>query len=295
MHDELTALFTCQGGVATAAQILAVISRRRLDELLESAVLERIWRGVYSNGAADVARRLTGLDLACGEVVGICLATAAGAYGFDTQGGPDLHVLNPVGHQLRPVHGLIVHRRDGAPVVTVSGRPATAPAWTAVEVARCLPRPRALATLDAALRSGHCGLTELSHAVVAQAGRRGIVTVRELLPLADGGAESPMESEARLVMSDGGLPAPILQYQLVDARGRLRRLDFAWPKHRVAAEYDSDQWHDSAGALRRDREKVAALQDLGWMVVPIVADDVRRRPDALVTRIRAHLAARECA
>lgn len=281
--------------MATTAQILAIISRRRLGEMLEYAVLERVWRGVYSNGAADTARKLKGLDLACGEVVGVCLATAAKAYGFDTEGGADLHVLNPVGHQLRPADGLVVHRRDGAPLVAVSGRPATAPAWTAVEVARSVRRPRALATLDAALRSGHCELTELSHAVVAQAGRRGIVRVRDLLPLADGSAESPMESETRLVMSDGGLPSPILQYELVDARGRLRRLDFAWPQYRVAAEYDSDQWHAGADALRRDREKVAALQDLGWLVVPIVADDVRRHPDVLVARIRAHLVGRECA
>ena len=98
-----------------------------------------------------------------------------------------------------------------------------------------------------------------------------------------------MESEARLVMLDGGLPTPVLQHELVDARGRWRRLDFAWPRHRVAAEYDSGEWHVGAEALRRDREKFAALQDLGWLVVPIVADDVRRHPIALVDRIRAHL------
>ena len=57
--------------------------------------------------------------------------------------------------------------------------------------------------------------------------------------------------------------------------GRLRRLDFAWPKHKVAAEYDSDEWHAGAEALRRDRNKLAALQDLGWTVVPVIADDVR--------------------
>jgi len=98
-----------------------------------------------------------------------------------------------------------------------------------------------------------------------------------------------MESEARLVMIDGGLPSPVLQHEVVDARGRLRRLDFAWPEHRVAAEYDSGEWHVGMEALRRDREKLAALQDLGWLVVPIVADDVRRQPSRLVDRIRAHL------
>jgi very-short-patch-repair endonuclease len=58
---------------------------------------------------------------------------------------------------------------------------------------------------------------------------------------------------------------------------------------KVAAEYDSDEWHAGAEALRRDRNKLAALQDLGWTVVPVIADDVRRRPQALVARIRAHL------
>ena len=98
-----------------------------------------------------------------------------------------------------------------------------------------------------------------------------------------------MESEARLVMIDGGLPRPVLQHEVVDARGRLRRLDFAWPKHKVAAEYDSDEWHAGAEALRHDRNELAALQDLGWTVVPVIADDVRRRPQALVARVRAHL------
>jgi hypothetical protein len=295
VRAELAALFERQDGVATAEQILAIVSRRQLEMLLECTAVERIWRGIYSHGSADTARRLNGLDLACGERVAVCMATAARAYGFDTQDSADLHVLNPSGHQLRPADGLVVHRRDGAPLVMMSGRPATAPAWTAVEVARTLRRPRALATLDAALRSGRCDLAELSRAVVAQQGRRGIVKVRRLVPLADGRAESPMESEARLVMIDGGLPGPVLQHEVVDARGRLRRLDFAWPRQRVAAEYDSGEWHVGAEALRRDREKLAALQDLGWMVVPIVADDVRRQPSALVNRINAHLVARECA
>lgn len=98
-----------------------------------------------------------------------------------------------------------------------------------------------------------------------------------------------MESEARLVMLDGGLPTPVLQYEIVDAVGLRRRLDFAWPDLKVAAEYDSDQWHTGADALRRDRQRLAALQDLGWIVIPIVLDDVRRRPQVLVDRIGRHL------
>lgn len=289
MRPDLAALFNSQGGVATTGQILSVVSRHHLDKLVECTAVERIWHGVYSSGPADRIRRLRGLDLACGEAVAVCLGTAAHAFGFDTEDTQDLHVLNPSRHQIRSASGLVVHRRNGAPLVSVAERPATAAAWTAIEVARGLPAGRALATLDAALRSGHCDRAALSHNAAAQAGRRGITKVRRLIPLADARAESPMESEARLVMIDGGLPTPTLQYEIIDSRGRLRRLDFAWPDAMVAAEYDSDAWHSTSDALRRDREKLAAVQDLGWTVVPIVVDDVRRRPQLLVRRIDGHL------
>ncbi len=289
MHADLSNLFSQQRGVATTGQILQVVSRRHLEMLLDCTAVERIWHGVYSLGPADDDRKLRGLDISCGEQVAVCLGTAARAYGFDTENRGELHVLNPSGHQLRPAPGLVIHRRDGAPLSTVSGRCATTAAWTAIEVARTMARPRALATLDAALRSRHCDPIALSRAVVAQSGRRGIVKIRQLLPLADGRSESPMESEARLVMIDGGLPTPVLQHEVIDAAGRLWRLDFAWPEKMVAAEYDSDQWHTGAEALRHDREKQAALQDLGWIVVPIVLNDVRRRHRDLVERIYAHL------
>lgn len=295
MHAELSGLFDRQGGVATSAQILGLVGRRHLQTLLDCTAVQRVWQGVYSLGTPDTECRLRALDLSCGEVVATCLATAARRYGFDTEGSGEIHVLNPMRRQLRSADGLTVHRREGAPLTLVGGRPTTTAPWTAIEVARTLRRPRALATLDAALRSGHCDFGALSRAVAAQAGRRGIVVVRELLELADGRAESPMESEARLVMIDGGLPRPELQYEVIDARGKLRRLDFAWPACKVAAEYDSDEWHSGPDALHRDRKKHAALQDLDWIVVPIVRDDVRRRQQQLVDRIGSHLARRAAA
>jgi hypothetical protein len=182
-----------------------------------------------------------------------------------------------------------VHRRDGAPLVEVDGRRATSPAWTAVEVGRGLRRPRALATLDAALRSGKCSRPDLWRAAIEQAGRRGIVAVRNLIPLADRRAESPMESEARLAMIDGGLPIPELQYELVDGNGELRRLDFAWPDQRVAVEYDGVDWHSGADAMRRDRRRQAALLDVGWVVLAIVSEDVRYQTSEFVARVDAQL------
>lgn len=295
MDPRLVRLFDEQNGVATSGQILSLITRHAFDRAVDCGVLERIWYGIYSRSEPTEQLLLHGLDLACGRKVPLCLASAAAVHGFDTEGSADLHVLNPPGGQLRSADGLVVHRRDGAPLVSVDGRYVTAPAWTAIEVARSLRRPRALATLDAALRSTTCTRADLWRAAIDQAGRRGIVKVRNLIALADGRAESPMESEARLVMLDGGLPVPELQYEVVDGNGELRRLDFAWPQQRVAVEYDSLDWHGNPDALGNDRRRTAALMDVRWTVIAIVFDDVRHRQGEMVARINRQLGHAEAA
>jgi hypothetical protein len=216
------------------------------------------------------------------------MGTAAALYGFDLENTRAVHVLDP-GVRMRPAVGLTVHQRVGAPLKRVAGRLATAPAWTAVEVARQLRRPRALATLDAALHSSTCTYVELESAVREQKGRRGIVHVRELLVYADGRAESGMESEARLVMIDYGLPQPELQYEIPGRNGEVWRVDFAWPEHRVAAEYESVDWHAGRAEMISDKERFAGIQERAWTVIPIVVDDVRRRPWRLAERIDYHL------
>ena len=287
--SELDKLFDGQCGVATSGQILQHLTRRGFEAELKTGNLERIWQGIYCRGEPTDELRLRGLDLSCGTAVPVCLGTAAALHGFDTEEPADIHVLSPPGSRLRSADGLVVHRRDGAPLVTVGERPTTSPAWTAIEVARSLRRPRLLATLDAALGSGSCSRPDLWRAASQQAGRRGIVAVRDLIAVADGLAESPMESEARLAMIDGGLPIPALQFEVIDGNGELRRLDFAWPDQRVAVEYDGVDWHSGPDAMRRDRRRAAALLDVGWVVIAIVFEDVRYRAWEFVARIDAQL------
>jgi hypothetical protein len=289
MDRGLGRLLDAQGGVVTSDQALTFLTRRGLESELNNGGLQKVWYGIYGRGDVDRRLQLRGLDLATGTRVTACLGTAADIYGFDTEPTADLHVLNPPGRQQRSGDGLVVHRREGAPLTVVAGRPVTAAPWTAVEIARSLPRPRALATLDAALRSGTCTRDDLRRAAQRQSGRRGIVAVRGLLTLAAPGAESPMESEARLAMIDGGLPEPALQYEVVGVEGQTWRLDFAWPEYAVAAEYDGVAWHSGPDAFFRDRRRYSALQDLGWVIVSIVAEDVRYRPWELVRRIESQL------
>jgi hypothetical protein len=286
--EALEELFAANGGVATTRQVLTVLTPKALEVGVRAGKLIRVRRGAYALKQPGVPVRLAALDLASGARVVACMQTAAQMYGFDTEPDDRLHILDP-GIRMRPSSELMVHQRIGAPLRKIQGRLATAPAWTAVEIARTIRRSRALAVLDAALHVECCTSAELSAAVDEQKGRRGIVHVRELVELADGRAESPMESEARLVFIDGGLPLPELQYEIVDLHGNLWRVDFAWPDYKVVAEYDSVEWHANPEGWKHDRMKTASLQECGWTTVPMVVDDVRKRPYELVSRILGHL------
>lgn len=281
-------LFAANGGLATTQQLEALMSHKMLRSHVRAGTLVRVWHGAYALHPPDIFERLAALDLIAGKPIVACMNTAAALHGFDTEPDDSIHVLDP-GIRMRPNPQLKVHQRVGAPLKRARGRLATAPAWTAVELARTLRRPRALAVLDAALHSGACTRDDLTASVHEQQGRRGIVNVRELLSYADGRAESAMESETRLVFIDGGLPLPELQYEIVDKCGKRWRVDFAWPAAKVAAEYDSAEWHANPDAFKHDRMKTARLQECGWISIPVVVDDVRRHPTDLVARVFTHL------
>ncbi|OBF63591.1 hypothetical protein A5787_15110 [Mycobacterium sp. 852002-50816_SCH5313054-b] len=294
MHPGALAVLQKAGGFATTAQLLTVMTRQQLDVQVKSGALKRVWYGVYARGEPDLSGRLAALDIFMGQHAVVCMGTAATLYGFDTENTTAIHVLDP-GVRMRPAVGLMVHQRTGAPLQRIAGRLATSPAWTAVEVARQLRRPRALATLDAALHSKRCTRAELQTAIVEQRGRRGIVAVRELLSFADERAESAMESEARLIMIDYKLPVPELQYPIFGNDGELWRVDFAWPAACLAAEYEGIDWHSGRNEMLRDKERWGKIQELGWTIIPIVVHDVRRDPDRLANRIATHLDRRRMA
>jgi hypothetical protein len=288
VHTDALTVLEKLGGFATTAQLLTVMTRQQLDVQVKSGGLVRVWYGVYAAQNPNLLGRLAALDIFMGRHAVACMGTAAALHGFDTENTTAIHVLDP-GVRMRPTVGLMVHQRSGAQLQRVAGRLATAPAWTAVEVSRQLRRPRALATLDAALRSMRCTRNEIENAIAEHRGRRGIVAVRELLPFADGRADSAMESEARLVMIDHALPLPELQYPIHGRDGELWRVDFAWPEFRLAAEYESIDWHVGREEMLRDKTRWGKIQELGWTIIPIIVHDVRREPQRLAHRIAGHL------
>ena len=288
MHPLLANHLDAHQHVASTHDVLRWHTSHGLRTMLGNGELVRVWRGVFSNCVPEpnLAIRLHGLDLALGFPVAVCSHTAAELHGFAVDLAADVHVLagRPRAGAERP--GVVVHRGLARPLCAVGGRACTSVPWTAVDVARSLSRPRALATLDSALRTGRCTVGDLADVVQAQRGLRGVAKLGRLIEVADGLAESPMESEARLVLHDGGLPRPVLQHELRDRRGRVvHRLDMAWPWAKVAVEYSGVEWHSSRESLQRDHARAAWITGQGWRTLSLTLPDVRGHPSWTVLRV----------
>jgi very-short-patch-repair endonuclease len=166
----------------------------------------------------------------------------------------------------------------------VDGVRATAPGTTALELAARLPLDDAVVLLDRFVALRLTTLTTL-RAEAAELGGRGCRSARAACALADGLAASPQETRLRLLLHRSALPRPIAQH-VVRHRGRfLARLDFAWPEHRLALEYEG-AWHTTR--IAADRRRIEGLQAAGWRVLFVTAADLHA-PGALLERITAAL------
>ncbi|RZT85967.1 putative AbiEi antitoxin of type IV toxin-antitoxin system [Pseudonocardia sediminis] len=121
----------------------------------------------------------------------------------------------------------------------------TTPARTVVDIARSAGFVQAVVVADAALRRPDrdrpplVTRAELSAALDAAAGRPGTAAARRVMAFADGRSGSVGESRSRVALAAAGLPAPELQWEVAGPSGLvLATVDFAWPEHRVVAEFD---------------------------------------------------------
>lgn len=145
------------------------------------------------------------------------------------------------GRVTRGVHRHLVPL-DPSEIVHVDGIALTSPARTVVDTASRAPFEQAVVVADAALAPREGGpLTDRAAliAAVERSTRHGLAAARRAVAFADGGGRSPGESRSRVAMWRAGLPAPVLQYEVRTAAGRLVGIvDFAWPELRTVGEFD---------------------------------------------------------
>jgi hypothetical protein len=171
----------------------------------------------------------------------------------------------------------------------------TTPARTAFDLGRRKGLTTAVIRLDALMRSTELKPADVELLAERHRGVRGLVQLRQALMLADGGAESPCETQTRLVLVGGGLPRPHTQIEVLNEWGAvIARVDMGWDEWKVGVEFDGAQhWTDPAQRTR-DIDRLAELQTRGWTIIRVSADMLRYRPQVVVARSRSALLAAGC-
>ena len=189
----------------------------------------------------------------------------------------------------RPPDRLIVHTEtlSAGETLVLDGVPVTTAARTAFDMGRHTPsRLHAVQRLDALANATDVKAVDVEAVIAAHPSARGVPRLRGVLPLVDGGAESPQETLARLVLIDAGLPAPRTQINVYNEYGDfVARVDMGYDDALVGIEYDGPQhWTDPA-VRQRDIDKQVELRDLGWSMIRVSRDLLKFRRATFIARV----------
>ncbi|HKD88080.1 MAG TPA: hypothetical protein VKB62_06070, partial [Streptosporangiaceae bacterium] len=249
--------------------------------MVERGELIRIGWGYYAT--ADLAELVPGLPIgrlllsaaaaaaALGPSAAVSHQTAAQLHGLSMLGPApaELSLTRPPGSGSRSGRpGVRVHCA-ALPAGHVGGRlavPVTTVARTVIDLARVLDFRAGVVVADSALQQKLTSKKELRAVIAACPRWRGVRRAAQVVEFADGGAESPLESLARVVFRDGGLPAPELQIEVRDSEF-IGRVDFLWRKFRTIAEVDGAGKYDDRNLAVRQLRRDKRLREAGYEVV----------------------------
>lgn len=173
----------------------------------------------------------------------------------------------------------------------------TTPPRALVDHARESSLEDAVVAMDAALLVGKVTLPDLVRATERARRWPGGPAAGRAVALADGRAESPLETRGRLRIVGAGLPTPALQVE-IRAAGRLIAVVDGWfDDAAVALEFDgrlkyTDPWRDRSPGqvLWEEKRREDELRALGIALVRIADEDLRARWPRVEEFLRQQLA-----
>ncbi|WP_182377058.1 type IV toxin-antitoxin system AbiEi family antitoxin domain-containing protein [Nocardioides sp. WS12] len=283
----MTALESFDGRPFTASMARdAGIDRNRLHLLVKSGRARRVVYGVYvaasTPDSLDLRAHAAGLALPAHAVVADrCAAWLHDVDILDFEEHdviPELDAVSRGGKGRSTRKGVFGGKRDlaGSEVMTLPGGVrVTTPLRTACDVACLFGRYRAIATLDEFRRKHRISQLDLALMLPRFRGRRGVIQLRELIPLSTDRADSQAESWVRLMIHDEGLPMPEAQVDVVVPGWGAARMENAYPHLRIAVEYDGEKDHTSERDRDRDETRRAALEAAGWIIFVVRKGDLK--------------------
>jgi len=269
---KLIATFTAKqyGLVARWQAVDAGVGEPAIDFLVRSGVLLVVHPGVYRLRGVPFTQELRWLAavLAGGPGAGLSDLAAASVHGFDVRRSRPAIV---VPWQRTPViEGVDVRRtRRPTDLVVVRRIPVTSKRRTILDLARLQPLATYRGVVQDAVARNLITVESLLAVLDRRAGRGVEGTVALRLVLADGLVDDKLESKlelliARIIDRAVGVPAPVRQYELTCADGRIVRLDNAFVPQRIAVEANGRRWHAKESQVRRDRARRNSITNTGW-------------------------------
>ncbi len=198
----------------------------------------------------------------------------------------DVHEpIELIARSARSHKGLIVRNQTlaGDEITKVGGLPVTTPVRTAFDLGRHLDTDTAIVRLDALKWATFFSVDDVMQLAQRYPGARGLRQLKTVLPLVDGGAASPKETWLRMLLINNGFPPPTTQIPVTDGGRLLAVRDMGWEDLMIAVEYDGDHHRTIRAQYVKDRRRIRRLEQLGWIVVQVIAED---RPDDIVRRVR---------
>lgn len=171
-------------------------------------------------------------------------------------------------------------------ITRAAGIPVTSVERTLLDLASRLEHEVLELALDSALRQRKTSIARLRWRL-QQAPSHGAKGVGELRGLVDArstaapGTESALEVRLAQIIRRSGLPAPQLQYRVMEGTRFIGRFDFAYPHAKLIVEVDGYRWHSGNRAWQRDRRRDNDLNRLGWTVLRFTAADLRDPADVV--------------
>jgi hypothetical protein len=183
-----------------------------------------------------------------------------------------------------------IRPEDDRDVVVRRGFRTTSLPRTIFDLSSRLSVVEAVVIADQSLHMRLARRAELSGWINSRSGRKGVRRARQVIDLAEVGAESPMESRLRMLLVLNGLPRPELQVTIHDDEGSpLGRPDLYFREQRLGLEYDGETHR--AGLVEDNRRQNRLLM-AGVALLRFTASDLMRRPDSVLAQVRDVLAAR---
>jgi very-short-patch-repair endonuclease len=247
----------------------AGVTRHQRRRLVEEGALNLVERGVYTTREASDGwhTELWCALLAAGPGAVAYRRAAAAWWGMDGVMPDVVEVAVPLGRQPRSATAHRVTTLPEGHVCVHLGMPVTAVSRTLVDLGAVVPFDILERAVEWGLRQGRTSLAGLEEMLTVRSGvgARRLGAVLTARPVGAPPTESDAETLFVQLVRRGGFPDPVRQYRL-RLRGRLVRLDFAWPALRLAVEIDGAGVH-GPDALPADLRRQNRIMLDGWFIL----------------------------